>query len=195
MRAWTLVLTGAVLPLVVGASLGSITTTATDTWASPVQPTAFLWLSVGLAISHLLILIGYLEVARRTSGPGATLAKVGGVGTAAVAVCELWSGLMARTDLDSSVLTALTAGYGVCSVIIAVGTVGSGLALRGTGSPFALPLLVNGLFFVVASILQFFASDGLGIAALTVWSLIYGWLALRLRTAAGSPATVVTSYR
>jgi hypothetical protein len=184
MRKWILVIIGAVIPLVAGGFLGNITTTTGQgTWAYPIQPTAFLLLSVALAICHLLIIVGYLEVARRTSGPGSTLAKVGAVGTAAVAVCELWSGLVARTDLDSSVITALDAAYAVSSVIIIVGTVGSGLALRSTGSRFAVPLLVNGLFLVVAALVKNFGSDGLGIAALTVWSLLYCWLALSLRTA------------
>ena len=183
MRGWILVIIGAVLPLVGGASLGSITASeGSHTWSYPVQPTAFLWMSVALAIAHLLVLIGYLEVARRTTGLGSALAKVGAAGTAAVAVCELWSGLVARTDLDAPVLTALNAGYAISGVIIAVGTIGSGLVLRTAGSRFALPLLVNGLFFVVALLVRFLASDGLGIAALTIWSLLYCWLALTLRT-------------
>ncbi|MDX6283662.1 MAG: hypothetical protein QOH03_4733 [Kribbellaceae bacterium] len=192
MRGWILVMIGAVLPLVGGASLGSITTDeGSHTWSYPVQPTAFFWMSVGLAVSHLLIVIGYLEVARHTAGPGSTLAKIAAAGTVAVAACELWSGLVARTDLDAPVLTALNAGYAVSGVLIAVGTVGSGLALRSTGSRFALPLLVNGLFFVVALLVRFFASDGVGIAALTVWSLLYCWLALSLRAAANETRPAV----
>jgi hypothetical protein len=192
MRGWILVMIGAVLPLVGGASLGSITTDeGSHTWSYPVQPTAFLAMSVALMISHLLIVVGYLEVARRTTGLGSTLAKVGAAGTVAVAACELWSGLVARTDLDSGVITALNAGYAVSGVIIAVGTVGSGLVLRSTGSRFALPLLVNGVFFVLALLLKFVASDGVGIAALTVWSLLYCWLGLSLRAAANETRPVV----
>jgi hypothetical protein len=192
MRSWILVMIGAVLPLVGGASLGSITThDGSHTWSYPVQPTAFLLMSIGLAISHLLIVIGYVEVARRTTGPGSTLARVAAMGTTAVAACELWSGMVARTDLDAPVLTALNLGYAISGVLIAVGTVGSGLTLRSVRSRFALPLLVNGLFFVVALLLRFLAGDGVGIAALTVWSLLYCWLALSLRAAANETRPAV----
>jgi hypothetical protein len=184
MRGWILVIIGAVLPLAGGASLGSITTTeGPHTWSYPVQPTAFLWMSVVLAIAHLLVLVGYLEVARRTAGLGSTLATVGAAGTVAVALCELWSGLVARTDLDAAVLTALNAGYAISGLVIVAGTLGSGLVLRGSGSRFALPLMVNGSFLIVALLVRFFASDGPAIAALTVWSLLYCWLALSLRAA------------
>ncbi|TDU91652.1 hypothetical protein EV138_5263 [Kribbella voronezhensis] len=193
MRAWILVVIGAVLPLVGGASLGSITATeGSHTWSYPVQPAAFLWMSVVLAIAHLLVLVGYLEVARRTTGLGSTLARVGAAGTAAVALCELWSGLVARTDLDAPVLTALDVGYAISGLVIVVGTIGSGLVLRGTGSRFALPLLVNGSFLAVALLVRFFASDGLGIAALTLWSLSYCWLALSLRAASRTRQAAVS---
>ena len=62
MRAGVLVIIGAILPLVLGATLGSITTVeGKGTWAFPMQPTAFLLLSLGLAVSHLLVLIGFLD--------------------------------------------------------------------------------------------------------------------------------------
>lgn len=172
---------GAVLPLVAGASLGSVTTSDhPHTWSAPTQPTAFLLMSIGLALSHWLVMLGYLAVARRTSGAASTLATLGAIGTALVGGCEVWSGLEARTDLDAPVLDALNAGYAICSVLIAVGTIGCGVLLRRDGSRYAAPLLVNGIFFVFAAALRFFASDGLGIAALTVWSLLYVWLGVRL---------------
>jgi hypothetical protein len=159
-RAWTSVVVGAVLPLVLGVSLGSMSTdSGQGTWAHPMPPTAFLLLSLGLAVSHLLVLVGYVEVARRSAGSATVFAGVGGLGTALVAACEVWSGLLAETDLDAAVVTALEAGYGVCTVLIVVGTVGAGLVLRPTGSPFALPLLVNGLAMVVASVVRFTAPD------------------------------------
>lgn len=169
-----------------------------DTWSYPVQPTAFLLLSVGLVFSHLLVLPGYVEVSRRTEGIGSSLATVGAVGSALVAVCELWSGLVAKVDLDSPMVTALDTGYAISAVVIIVGSLGSGLALRRAGSRFAAPLVVNGAFLVVATLLKDFASDGVGIAALTIWSLLYVWLALRIRSAsneavpspAGSRATI-----
>jgi hypothetical protein len=196
MRTWILLVIGAVLPLVVGGALGSITTSSgKGTWAYPVQPTAFLLLSVGLAISHALVLLGYVEVARRTQGVTSALLNVGAVGTALITGCELWSGLAARADLDSSTVTALDLAYALSSAVIVVGTLGSGLALRPGGSPFAAPLVVNGAFLVVATLLKAFASDGLGIAALTIWSLLYVWLALRIRSASGEPVPTPAGSR
>jgi hypothetical protein len=181
MRAGVLVIIGAVLPLVLGVTLGSITTAeGKGTWAYPMQPTAFLLLSLGLAVSHLLVLIGYLEVARRTTGAGSKFATVGGLGTAIVAACEVWSALVAKTDLDASVIGALNTSYAVSSIVILVGTLGAGIALHATKSRFALPLLVSGGFFLVAIPVRFLASDGFGIAALTIWSLLYIWLGIRL---------------
>lgn len=181
MRAGVLVIIGAVLPLVLGATLGSITTVdGKGTWAYPMQPTAFLLLSLGLAVSHLLVLIGYFEVARRTTGAGSKFAAVGGLGTAIVAACEVWSALVAKTDLDASVIGALNTSFAVSSIVILVGTLGAGIALHATKSRFALPLLVSGGFFLVAVPVRFLASDGFGIAALTIWSLLYIWLGIRL---------------
>lgn len=181
MRAGVLVIIGAVLPLVLGATLGSITTAeGKGTWAYPMQPTAFLLLSLGLAVSHLLVLIGYLEVARRTTGAGSKFAAVGGLGTAIVAACEVWSALVAKTDLDASMIGALNTSYAVSSIVIFVGTLGAGVALHATKSWFALPLLVSGGFFLMTVPVRFLASDGFGIAALTIWSLLYIWLGIRL---------------
>ena len=75
MRTATSVIVGAVLPLLLGASLGSLTTDdGKGTWAHPVQPTAFLLMSLGLALAHLLVLVGYVEVRRRSAAfpPAAT---------------------------------------------------------------------------------------------------------------------------
>ncbi len=189
MRTWILVIIGAVLPLVGGATLGSITTDAGEgTWAHPVQPTAFLALSVLLAVSHLLVMLGYLVVAGSTAGSAATLARLGAAGLAALAVCELWSGLLASTDLDATVVDVLEVAYLVASVAVVVGTVGAGAVLRRTGSPYALPLLVAGIVLAIVIPVRFLAPDVVGVVGLTIWSLLYVWFGLRLRTGVRSGA-------
>ncbi|MEJ7833534.1 MAG: LysR family transcriptional regulator [Nocardioides sp.] len=105
---------------------------------------------------------------------------LGGLGTAIVAACEVWSALVAKTDVEASVIGALNTSYAVSSIVIIVGTLGAGIALHATKSRFALPLLVSGGFFLVAVPVRFLASDGFGIAALTIWSLLYIWLGIRL---------------
>lgn len=189
MRIWILVVIGAVLPLVGGATLGSITTDSGEgTWAHPVEPTAFLALSVLLAVSHLLVMLGYLAVASDSRGAGAALARLGAAGLGVLAACEVWSGLLASTALDATVVDILNLGYALASVAIIVGTVGAGFALRGTGSPYAVPLLVIGVFLAIVIPVQFLVSDVAGIVGLTIWSLLYIWLALRLRTRLRSSA-------
>jgi len=180
-RTGALVIIGAVLPLVLGASLGSLTTTEGEgTWAYPMRPTAFLLLSLGLAVSHLLVMLGYREVARRTSGTASRFAALGGLGSALLAACEVWSGFVAETDQDAGVLDALDTGYAVSSIVVIIGTLGAGFVLYSEKSRFAMPLLVNGGFLLVAVPVRILGSDGVGIAALTAWSLLYVWLGIRL---------------
>ncbi len=186
MRTWVLVVIGAALPLVLGASLGMITTTeGKGTWAYSMDPTAFLFLSIGLAVSHFLIVLGYLAVAVRIEQPASQLARLAAAGSALLVACELWSGLEARTDLDSGRLTALDTSYVVTSVLIVLGTAGAAIALKK--GPFAVPLMVNAVCLAVAIPVKYLASDGAGIAVLTVWSLLYIPVALRLRTSQPAP--------
>lgn len=183
-RAGVLVIIGAVLAPAAGAALGSITTTDGDgTWAQPIEPTSFLLMSVALAVSHLLVAVGYLEVSRRSTGAGSAFANLGAFGTVLAAGVELWSGLLARTDIDDAVLTWLDRGYLVTAILIVVGTLGAGIAL--SGSRLAMPLLVNGGFFALVIPIRFLGTEGptingLAIAGLSIWSLLYIWLGVRL---------------
>lgn len=185
-RVGALVIIGAVLAPVAGATLGSITTSDGEgTWAFPVQPEAFLLMSIGLAVAHLLIAVGYVEVGRRSTGAASALANLGALGTVLVAGAEIWSGLAARADIDDAVIIWLDRGYFVTSVMILVGTLGSGIALLKAGSRLALPLLVNGGFFALVIPVRFLGTDGstidaLSIAGLSIWSLLYIWLGIRL---------------
>lgn len=177
-----LTIIGALLPLALGASLGMMTTdTDQGTWAYPMRSGAFIALSVGLAVAHALVIAGYLEVGRRSTGPGRTLCQVGAVGTALVAGVELWSGALASVARDSGAVTALSAGFFTTSLIIAIGTVGAGIALRSSLPRLARPLLVNGLFLALVVIpVRFLGNDELAIAALTIWHASYVWLGVAL---------------
>lgn len=186
MRAGVLVIIGALLAPVAGATLGSITTSDGEgTWAFPIKPEAFLLMSIGLAAGHLLIAVGYAEVGRRSTGAGSAFATLGALGTVLAAGVEIWSGLVARADIDDPVVTWLDLGYFVTAVLILVGTLGSGIALLKAGSRLAMPLLVNGGFFALVILVRFLGTDGptidaLSIAGLSVWSLLYVWLGIRL---------------
>lgn len=185
-----LTISGAVLPLALGATLGMIQReTGTATVAGPVVPTAFLWLSVGLAASHLLMMCGYLGLMRLTEGAARVFAIAAALGTAVIALVEIWAGLIAEASTDSSAAAALTVGYLACSTVIAAGTVGAGIATWPRNRGLARPLLVNGLFLgLVAMPVRFLADDTLGILLLTVWGLTYIWLGVVLiRTESTTP--------
>lgn len=184
MRAAWAVVVGGALPLLLGATLGSTTTTAgAGTWAAPMPASAFLALSLGLAVSHLLVLPAYTALAREGAGWTGRAALLGAAGSAVLAACEVWSGLLARTALGSPVLVALDAGYLVSALAVVVGTLVAAVGLWRSvpRSPLAWPVLVNGLLLLVATVVKYLVSDGLGIAALTAWSLSYVWWGLRLR--------------
>ncbi|MFP4553118.1 MAG: hypothetical protein ACLFRT_04600 [Actinomycetota bacterium] len=177
-----LTIIGALLPLALGATLGMMTTdTDQGTLAYPMPSGAFVALSVGLAVAHALVIAGYLDVGRRSTGLGRTFCQVGAVGTALVAGVELWSGALASVARDSGAVTALSAGFFTTGLIIAIGTVGAGIALRPSLPRLARPLLVNGLFLALVVIpVRFLGNDELAIAALTIWQASYVWLGVAL---------------
>lgn len=186
MRVGVLVIIGAVLAPVAGATLGNITTRDGEgTWAFPVQPAAFLLMSICLAAAHLLIAAGYVAVGRRSTAAVSAFANLGALGTVLAAGAEIWSGLVARADIHAAVITWLDRGYFVTAVLILVGTLGSGAASLKARSRLAVPLLVNGGFFALVIAVRFLGTDGpsidaLSIAGLSVWSLLYIWLGIRL---------------
>jgi hypothetical protein len=187
---WTVVVGGA-LPLLLGATLGSVTTTAgAGTWAAPMPAGAFLALSLGLAVSHLLVVPAYTSLAQEGSAPVRRAAVLGAAGSVLLAACEVWSGLLARTPLGSPVLVVLDGGYLVAALAVVVGTLVLAAALwRSAPRPrLSWPVLVNGVLLLVATLLKHLVSDGLGIAALTAWSLSYAWWGLRLPRTSGRRA-------
>ncbi|MFP3883801.1 MAG: hypothetical protein ACLFWH_15995, partial [Actinomycetota bacterium] len=100
---------------------------------------------------------------------------------ALVAGVELWSGALASVARDSGAVTALSAGFFTTALIIAIGTVGAGIALRPSLPRLARPLLVNGLFLALVVIpVRFLGNDELAIAALTIWQASYVWLGVAL---------------
>lgn len=177
-RAGVLTIIGALLPLALGATLGMATTdTGEGTLAYPMSPQAFLALSVGLAVSHLLVLTGYLAVARPASGWTRTLALVAALGTGAVAAVEIGAGLLATADRDGTAVAMLDVAYLSCAALISAGTVGAGVALWSRNRRLASPLLLNGLLLgLVVMPVRFAGSDGLAIATLTLWGATYAWL-------------------
>lgn len=187
-RPGLLTIIGALLPLALGATLGVMTTdTGEGTLAYPMPPGAFFALSVGLAISHLFVVTAYLEVGRQSTGTARTFSRVGAIGTALVGGVEVWAGALAAAAQDSGSVTALTVGYFITSLTIAVGTVGSGLALRSNRPRLAWPLIINGLLLALIVIpVRFLGNDQAGIAALTVWSVSYVWLGVNLLRSASA---------
>ena len=93
-------------------------------------------------------------------------------------------------------MNALNVGYGVCSLLIAAGSIGGGWLLLRAWRRVGLPLLAGGVFFLVVAIpLTAAGTDNERVLALTVWSLFYVWLGLGLRTTAIPTANFAADRR
>lgn len=183
MRVWALVIIGAAIPLVLGVALGSITTESGEgTWGYPMVPSAFLLMGIGLALSHLLVGVGYREVARIGVPRGTGFGWLAFAGSVVLAACEVWSGLSAEVPLGSPSLTALDAGYVISGAMVVIGSLGAGIVLLPSRRSLSLSLIVVGVVLACAMLLKYLVADSAGILALTIWSLLYIWVALGIRS-------------
>lgn len=187
-RGWFWTIVGGLLPVAAGFAAGTFPPGKNDhAWAYPIAPNVFLGMSVALALAHVLIAVGYDDIADRTSGGAARSAlQVGGIGLLIAGGTEIWSGTLARVDRGSQAIVNLNTGYAVAGVLVLAGTLGAGIALARSWTRVAVPLLVNGVI-LLAGVAPAFAWSVLGkgdaprIAALTVWNLSYVWLGLALK--------------
>jgi hypothetical protein len=196
-QGWLWTVIGALVPsAAVLAATRFPASDAKDTWAYPLTPNVFLGLSVTLAIAHFCVALGFDEIADRSGGASArSFAQLGALGILLGGACQIASGVLGRQDRDSDTIGQLNAGYGLATVLIIIGTLGAGIALRRIWVRVGLPLMVSGYFVLFAVSPAFVYSivkgvDGPRIAALTAWSLLYVWLglAMRKRVAPREPA-------
>lgn len=191
-RMW--VALGAVLPAVLGPTLGSMTSGAIEgSLSDPVAPRPYAILLVGIGISHLLVGLGLWEVWRRSTGRAAIFAAVATVATFVDVGCELWAASLAKSDLHAGVVDALNVAYVVVGIGIVVGSAGAALHLRDTMPRLTGPLALSAALLAVAVVVKYAVSVTAGIGILTVWSLSYLWLAFALRERRKEPERGTTS--
>lgn len=106
-----------------------------DQWGHPLTPTQLVAISVVLAVAHVLSAGGFVGVKRlRAEGQGS---QIGGtlaiVGLVALGVSELLSALIAGEPVDSGAAVAISALFGVSSLLFAAGAVVVGIGVARAG--------------------------------------------------------------
>ena len=162
---------------------------ADDVWSYPFPYGVGLALGLVLAATHLLTLAGFdgARVAQdRQSGQGVGLALwLALAGFALLAACEVASGFIGNKLTDSGVATIVGSAFGVASLLIAVGSVWSGVALlrRRAWSPSgAWAMTASGVVMILlVTPANISGNLDLRTLALMVWSAWFIPLGLSVR--------------
>ncbi|MGB4778021.1 hypothetical protein [Microbacterium sp.] len=186
--ASTLTIVGALLPVTFAVAVLLPPAGHPDTWAYPTAPWLFAVLSVLLAVAHLLVLAGFVAVARTTTGAARVFAWVGALGTLLVAAAEVWSAFIATEPAAGSAAETLSYLYTASSLLIIVGSIGAGVALLRTWRDAGFALLVSGAYLLLIATPVLIIADAVTrTIVLTIWGLIYVWLGLALRRSTRHP--------
>lgn len=159
---------------------------ATGTWADPLAPRVFIGLSAAVALAHLLVAFGYDSIGDRSKGGAArSCAQLAALGLLLACACEIASAVLATAPRHSEPIAQLHVGYAVATALIVAGTLGAGLALITRWPMVALPLLVIGVYAVIAVAPMFVLSmtkgaDAPQVAAVTGWNVLNVWLGLAM---------------
>jgi hypothetical protein len=141
-------------------------------WRSPFSPGAFALLGVSAAVSHLLV----AWVAARLRDGAPARARTGLLVAIAAMVLmtalELAGVAIGGQSEESGAATAIGAGFGVGTVLFAVGTIVAGVALARAGRPQGRAVLVVGVAIVPLVVLAPSDLFGLGIA---LWGIGLLW--------------------
>lgn len=149
-------------------------------WSYPFPFGLFVGFSLVLALTHLLALAGFVglrEVVGQRGGPAAMgwlWAAI--IGFVLLAGCEVASGSIGRSDIDSGTAKAVGGGFGISSMLVALGSIVVGVVLlrKAWSALGAWSLVASGLIIIAlvtpAAIAQ---NDTLRVAALVAWSLCF----------------------
>jgi hypothetical protein len=170
---------------------------ASTQWSYPQGTGLFLACSVVLALAHGLSAAGYWGVRRvdavssRAGRWGLTAAITGSFG---LSLSELLSGLVRAQPNDSTAATLVSTIFGITSLVFALGAVVAGVSLlrAGVGELGWLVLLPGAVIVVAVTPANISGSPAIRLVALTVWSLLFIPLGLRV---AGLPRRVPESAR
>lgn len=183
---------GGLLGIVLGLLTALYPAAVAETkWSYPFEPALHLGVEVLVALSHALVLVGFLALlqagATGTSRWGRIGMQIALVGFAALTLCELAGAAISGAEADSSAAANLESAFGAASILIAIGSIIAGVAILRAGtfaSPHSAAVLVSGIYMIVAVTPAMIAGDTtLTYLVLTVWSLLFVWIGLSQRTA------------
>lgn len=151
-----------------------------DRFNYPLHPTAFVVVQVLFFLQHVLLISGQLSLSRSgalgSSKAGQVGIKIAIVGTAALALSELWAISAADAAYPSRQTSIIESSFGVESLLIGVGFVLAGIAVWRAGVwggwRRAVPLALGVYVFVVLV-------PGLGAGSYVLARLVIGfWMLL-----------------
>lgn len=166
----------------------------TDQWSYP-YPLAVHWaVSVTLAVTHGLSLLGFVGVLHADPHRKRRLATIALwvtiFGFAVLTVAELLSGAIGEQSKSSAAAGGVGAVFGVGSLLTALGSIVAGVIIirarvwSGVGR---WAVLVSGVVMLVAvTPAQAIGNSLLTLLTLVVWSLTLGWIGLAVRNGARS---------
>jgi hypothetical protein len=166
---------------------------AADRVSFPVTPATFRFTEVLWTLTHVLVLLGVIGLARSglvgASRPGRIGAWVAVGGMALLVPAELGYVFAANAAANSAIDNALGAVFGVALPVAGVGLILAGAAIvrsgRWPGPGRYAPLLCGVLAFVLIATQA--ARPSIFLWGIAMWNLAFIWFGLALRQVAGQP--------
>lgn len=162
-----------------------------DRFSYPYTPAGFVVTELVFALSHALVLVGVVGIARSgalgTGRTGHLAAWVAAAGWAALTLCEFAALTFSDSAYPTEQTGLLDTGYGVSTLLIGVGMVVMGLAVRRagvwTGWRRHVTLASGAAVFVLVLPVVFSGNFVLGRLVLVLWLLVVAAMGYALATA------------
>lgn len=146
-------------------------------WSFPFSAAVQWPVGLVLALTHVLTVAGFLGVLAIDPHRGSRVAtaglRVAVVGLAVLAGCELASAAIGGQSNTSGAAEALSAAFGVSSLLVAAGSIAAGvvIARQRWGGPARWALLASGIILVLVTPAQIIGDLDVTMVALGLWSL------------------------
>ena len=159
----------------------NIDDTSKEQWSYPHPTALFFAEAVLLTVAHLLSAAGFLGALRLgasgTSKVGRTGLWAAVVGLVGLSVAEFVSGFIGAKATDSGVATAVSAVFGITSIVFALGAIVGGIAILRVGvwpGPWRSTVLATGVVIIVlVTPANISGSLPFRQGALLIWSLLF----------------------
>ncbi len=172
-----------------------------EQWSYPFTFAVGLAMGVGLAITHVLTLLGVRALQLTVADEGRRAAQAGLwvalTGFALLAGCELASGLIGRAALEDAGAQGLSSAFGVASLMTAMGSIIAGAVIRRGRAAAAAPwLLASGIAMIVlVTPANISGNPTFRMVALMLWSLCFVGLGLAVRRLPARTPSAVRATR